>query len=120
MINGQCLFKKTLLDRLLCFVYFNGITLLVRDLYASSFQPIAPFCFLLPLPNCFIRVFTLFPAVLKLLLPLPTSAIPGAANSNKSGTLRVEAEMTLRGFAVPGINCASAASEFPHCRPLPF
>ena len=65
--------KTSFCDRLVCFAAFLGMTLLA-------------IFFLLPLPNCFLSVClpTLFAAVLKFFLPLTTSAISGAANSNKS------------------------------------
>ena len=68
----------------MCFADFVGRTLLACLPYASSFPLIAPFRFLPPLPNCFVRVClpTLFAAVLKIFLPLRTYAIFGAANSN--------------------------------------
>ena len=72
--------KISLRDRLVCFADFVGMTLLAcRTL-------MAPFLFLLPLPNCFLSVClpTLFAAVLKFFLPQTTSASPGTANSNKS------------------------------------
>ena len=64
----------SLRDRLVCFADFVGITL------------VALF-FLLPLPNCFLRVClpTLSAAVLKFFLPLTTFAISGTANLNKTG-----------------------------------
>ena len=60
-------------DQRSCFADFVGTTLL------------AVF-FLLPLPNCFLRVClpTFFAAVLKFFLPLTTSSICGEAKSNKS------------------------------------
>ena len=69
--------KMSLQDRLTCFADFVGMTLLAR-------------LFLLPLPNCFLRVClpTLFAAVLMFFLPLTTSAISGTANSNKSAPRR--------------------------------
>ena len=70
--------------------------------------------FLLLLPSFFLTVFclpTFFAAVLKFFLPLTTSAISGAANSNKSASRRFAAETTqLRknGIAVLPITCTSA------------
>ena len=70
----------SLRDRLICFAYFVGMTVL------------AVF-FLLPLPNCSLKIClpTLFAAVLKLFLPLTTSVISGAANSNMSAPTRFAA-----------------------------
>ena len=75
-------------DQLDCLVDFVGITLLC----------------LLPLPNCFSRVCfpTLFAAVLNHFLPQITSAISGAANSNRSAPMRFTAGMTyLRKKGIP-------------------
>ena len=85
-------------------------------------SPIAPF--LLPLPNCFIRVClpTLFAAVLKFFLPLTTSAISGTANSNKSAPTRFAAGalyLTKNGIAVLPITCASVSNPRPR-RPIPL
>ena len=77
----------SLRDRLVCFADFFGINLL------ACLLPMAPFLFLLPLPNCFLKVClpTLFAAVLNFFLPLTTSAISGTANSNKSALTRFAA-----------------------------
>ena len=98
-------------DRLICFVDFVGKTLLAV-------------LFLLPLPNCFLRVrpSTLFAAVWNIFLPLTTSAISGAANSNKSAPLRFAAEtIYLRKIetAVLAITCAGGPKTRPRCRPIP-
>ena len=92
--------KISLRDRLICFTDFVGLTLL------SLF-------FLLPLPNCFLRVCypTLFAAVLILLLPLTTSTIFDRANSNKSAPTRFAARtiyLRKNGIAVLPITCATA------------
>ena len=67
----------SLRDRL---TFFVGMTLLAV-------------LFLLPLPNCFLKVClpTLFAAVLKFFLRLTTSAYSGTANSNKSAPTRFAA-----------------------------
>ena len=72
--------KMSFRDRVICFADFVGMTVL-------------EVVFLLPLPNCFLKVClpTLFAAVLKLFLLLITSAISGAANSNKSAPTRFAA-----------------------------
>ena len=102
----------SLRDRLICFADFGGKNLL-------------PVFFLLPLPNCFLRACpsTLFAAVLKLFLPLTTSAVSGTANSNKSApTLFAAGTIFLRknGIAVLPITCASAPNPRPRCRPTPL
>ena len=99
--------KMSLRDRLICFADFVGMTLL------------AVF-FLLPIPNCFLRVClpTLLAAVLNFFLPLTTSAISGTANSNKSAPTPFAAgTMYLRkkGVAVLPITCASAPNPRPYC-----
>ncbi len=70
----------SLRDRLICFADFVGLTLLALR-------------FLLPQPNCFLKVClaTLFAAVWIFFLPLTTSAISGTANSNKSAPTRFAA-----------------------------
>ena len=70
----------SLRGRLVCFADFIGMILLAV-------------LFLLPLPNCFPRVCpqTIFAAVWKISLPLTTTAVSGAANSNKSAPTRVAA-----------------------------
>ena len=75
-------------------------------------------------PNCFLRVClpTLFAAVLKIDLPLTTSANFGTANSNKSPPTRFAAgTICLRknGIAVLPITCASAPNPRPRCQPTP-
>ena len=117
--------KMSLRDRLVCFADFVGINLLACLPYASSFPPIAPFLFLLPLPNCFLRVClpTLFAAVLKFFLPLTTTAISGTANFNKSAPTRFAAGTIYsrkNGIAVLPITCASAENPRPRCRPTPL
>ena len=79
--------KMSLRDRLDCLVVFVGMILLCLLLllavlpYASSLLRLPS-----PSPNCFLSVClpTLFAADLKVFLPLITSPISGAANSNKS------------------------------------
>ena len=98
--------NMSLRHRLDCLVYFVGMILLC----------------LLPLPNCFIRVcfLTLFAAVLKDFLPLITSPISGAANSNMSAPMRFAAGTTYlrkKGIAVLAITCARAPNPLPLCLP---
>ena len=71
----------SLRDQLDCLVDFVGMILLAV-------------LFLLPSPNCFFRVCfpTLFSAVFEDFLPLITSPISGAANSNMSASMRFAAE----------------------------
>ena len=72
--------KLCVLDRLVCFAGFVGMTAFAL-------------LFLLPLPNCFLRVClpTLFAAVLILFLPLTTSANSGTAFYDKSAPARLAA-----------------------------
>ena len=103
--------KMSLRDRLICFSDFVEMTLL-------------SVLFLLPLPNCSLKVClpTFFAAVLKFFLPLTTSAISGTANSNKSASTRFAAGtiyLRKNGIAVLPITCASAPSLRPRCRPTP-
>ena len=105
--------KKSLHDRLDCLVDFVGMILL-------CLLPLR-----LPSPNCFLRVFfpTLFAADLNNFLPLKTSPISGAANSNMSAPMRVAAGTTYlrkKGIAVLPITCASAPNPRPRCRPTPL
>ena len=107
----------SLLDRLLCFADFVGMTLL-----AFRFLPPVRLRLPSPSPNCFLRVRlpTLFAAVLKFFLPLTTCAISGTANSNKSAATRfANGTMYLykNGIAVLPITCASAPNPRPRCRP---
>ena len=78
----------SLRDRLDCLVDFVGMILLC--LLPPCRTPSAPFRLQLHSPNCFFRVCfpKLFAADLKDFLPLITSAISGAANSNMSAPLR--------------------------------
>ena len=99
-------------DRLICFAGFVGMTLLAV-------------LFLLLLPNCFVtvRLPTLLAAVLKLFLPLTTSAVSGAANSNMSAPTRFAAGtvyLRKKGYAVLPITCASAPNPRPCCRLMPL
>ena len=101
----ELLVKMSLRDQLVCFAAFVGMTLL------------AVF-FLLPLPNCFSKVcLPLFAAVLKFFLPLTTSGISGAANSNKSAPTRFAAgkmDSRKNGIAVFPI------TESRRCLPIPL
>ena len=78
--------------------------------------------FLLPVPNCFVRVCfpTLFAVVLKDVLPLITSPFSGAANSDMSAPRRLSAGRTYlrrNGIAVLPITCARAPNPHPFCIP---
>ena len=75
--------------------------------------------------NCFLRVCipTFFAAVLKVFLPLTTSAISGTANSNKSTPTRFAAGTICLGknvIAVLALTCGSAPNPHPRCRPTPL
>ena len=100
--------KMSLRDRLDCLVDFFGLILL---------------CLLrLPSPSCFFRVFfpTLFTAVLKDFLPLKTSPISGAANSNMSAPMRFATGTTYlrkKGIVDLPITCARAPNPLPLCLP---
>ena len=93
--------KRSLRDRLDCLVVFVGMNLLaLRFLW-------------LPSPNCFLRVCfpTIFAADLKDFLPLITSPISGAANSNMSAPMHFAAGTTYlrkNGIAEPQIPFPSA------------
>ena len=94
--------KMSLRDRLDCLVEFVGTILLC----------------LLRLRNCFFRVCfpTPFAAVLKDFLPLITSPISGAANSNMSATMSFAAGTTYlrkNGISVLPITCARAPNPLP-------
>ena len=107
----------SLRHRLICFADFVGNTPLACLPYSSTLPPMAPFLFLLQLPNCLLRVClpTLFAAVLKVFLPLATSANSGSANSNQSAPTRFGAEtIFLRkiGIAVLPITCASSPNPY--------
>ena len=117
--------KMSLRDRLDFLVDFVGMILLAVLFllpclsYASSLPPAAPFPFT---QLFFFRVSfpTLFAAVLNLFLPLTTSAISGAANSNKSAPTRFAAGTIYsrkNGIAVLPITCGSAPNPRPRCRP---
>ena len=98
--------KITLRDRLDCLVEFVGMILLC----------------LLPLPNCFLSVClpTLFAADLKDFLPLITSPVSGAANSNMSAPMCFAAgtiNLRKKGIAVLPITCARAPNPLPLCLP---
>ena len=98
--------KMSLLNRLDCLVDFVVMILLC----------------LLPLPRCFFRLCfpTLFAADLKDFLPLITSPISNAANSNKSAPMRFAAGTTYlrkKGIAVLPIPCARASNPLPLCLP---
>ena len=99
----------SLRDRLDCLVDFVGMILLAV-------------LFLLPSPNCFLRVCfpTLSAAVLNFFLPLTTSAISGTAKSNMSAPMRFAAGTTYlrkNGIAVLPISCARAPNPLPLCLP---
>ena len=101
--------KMYLWDWLVCFEDFVRITLLAV-------------LFLLPVNNCFLRVCfpTLLAAVLKIFLPITTSAFVVAENSNKSAPTRFAAgTIYLRkdGTAVLPITFASAPNTRSLCRP---
>ena len=101
--------KMSLRDRLDCLVVFVGMMLLCL---------LPPLSLRLPSPNCFLRVCfpTLFAADLKDFLPLITSPISGAANSNMSAPMRFAAGTTnlrKKGIAVLPITCASALNPLP-------
>ena len=115
--------EMSLRDRLDCSVDFVGMILLCLLLPCSA--PTAPFCRRLPSPICFFRVCfpTLFAADLKDFLPLITSPISGAANSNMSAPMRFAGGTTyLRKHenAVLQITCARAPNPLPLCLPAPL
>ena len=102
-------------DRLGCLVAFVGRILLC--LLPSCRTPTTPFRLRLPLPNCFFKVSfpPLFEANLKDFLPLKTSPISGAANSNMSRPMRFAASPTFlrkNGIAVLPITSARAPNPF--------
>ena len=121
----------SLRDRLDCLVNFAGMILLAVLFllpclpYANSLPPSAHFCLLRvrlrlpsPSPKCFFRVCfpTHFAAVLKIFLPLTTSAIAGTANSNKSAPTRFAAGtiyLRKNGIAVLRITCVRAPNPLP-------
>ena len=110
--------KMSLLHQLIYFADFIRKTLLAWRTI------MAPVLFLLPLPNCFFRVClpTLFAAVLKLFLPLTTSAFFAAANSNMSAPTILQ----LGRYIYAKMNCCSPnnlceCTESPStCRPIPL
>ena len=111
--------KMSFRRRLICFA-----DLVLTNLLACR-TPMAPLLFLLRLHNCFPRVClpTLFAAVLKFFLPLPTSAFSGTANSNVSAPTRFAAGTTYlrkNGIAVLPIICGSAPNSRPRCRQTPL
>ena len=104
--------KMSLRDLLICFADSVGMILLAV-------------LFLLPLPNCFLKVClpTLFAAVLKFFLPPTTTAISGTAISNKSAPTRFAAgtkDLRKNGIAVLPITCACAPNPRLRCRPTPL
>ena len=104
--------ELSLRDRLICVADFVGKTLLAV-------------LFLVPLPNCFLRVClpTLFAVVLNFFLPIITSAISGAVNSNKSAPTRFAAGtiyLRKNGIAVLPIYGGIAPKHRPRCRPIPL
>ena len=99
-------------DQLICFADFLGMILLAA-------------AFLLPLPNCFLRVClpTLFAAVLKFLLPLTTSSISGAVYCHKSAPTRCAAGtiyLRRNENAVLPVICACASNPCPRCQSIPL
>ena len=81
--------------------------------------------FLLPLPNCFLKVClpTIFADLLKFFLPLTTFAISGTAKSNKSAPTSFAAgkiDLRKTGFAFLPLTCANAPNSRPRCRPTPL
>ena len=112
--------KISLRDRLDCLVDFAGIFLL------CLLPPGLPTVRLrLPSTNSFFRVCfpTLFAAHLKDFLPLKTSPIFGAANSNRSAPMRFAARRTYlrkNGKTVLPITCARAPNPLPLCLPTPL
>ena len=117
--------KMSLRDRLDCLVDFVGMILLC--LLPPCRTPTAPFrpstcgsLLRLPSPNCFFRVSftTLFAADLNDFLPLKTSPISDAANSNMSAPMRFAAGTTYlrkKAIAVFPITCARAPNPLPLC-----
>ena len=96
--------KMFLRHQLSCLVDFVGMILLC----------------LLPLPNCFFRVCfpTPFAADLKDFLPVITSPISGAANSNMSAPKRFAAGtiyLRKNGIAFLPITCSRAPNPLPVC-----
>ena len=117
----------SLRDRLDCFADFVGMLLLCllppfklfpcRTLALPTALQLPS-----PSPNCFLRVCfpTLFAAALKDFLPLITSPISGAANSNMSAPMRFAAGTTYlhkKGIAVLPITCAGAQNPLLLCLP---
>ena len=104
--------KMSFRERLICFSDFVGMTLVAV-------------LFLLPKPNFFLEVCltTLLATVLNFVLPVITSAISGAAKSNKSAPMRFAAGMTClgkNGSLVLPITYASEPKPRPLCRPTPL
>ena len=104
--------KMSVRDRLVCFADFVGMILLAV-------------LFLLPLPNCFLKVClpTLFAAVLEFNLSLTTSASSSAAIFNKSATTGFAAGticLRTNGVAILPRIYASAPNPRPRCRPKPL
>ena len=102
----------SLRDLLICFENFVGMSLLALF-------------FLLPLPNCFLKVClpTLFATILKFFLPLTTSVFSGTANSNKSASTRFAAGTKFlreNVIAVLPKSCAGLSNPRPRCRPTPL
>ena len=82
--------ERSLQVPLVFFADFVGVTRLTYHPYASPFPFIAPFYFLLPISNCFLKVWrpTLFAAVMKYFLSQITPAISGSADSNRPAPTR--------------------------------
>ena len=92
----------SLRDQLDCSVDFVGMILICSK----------------PLPNCFFKVCfpTLFAAVLKVLLPLITSPISGAANSKMSAPMHFATGTTYlrkKGVEVLPVTIARASNPIP-------
>ena len=107
--------KMSLRDRLDCLVDFVGMILLCSLTPVRLQLPS-------PSPNCFFKVFfpTFFAAVSKVFLPLITSPISGAANSNMSTPMHFAAGTTYlrkKGIAFLPITCARAPNPLPLCLP---
>ena len=94
--------RTSLREQLVCLVKFVGMILLCLQ----------------PLPICFLRICfpTLSAAVSIDFLPLKTSPISGASNSNMSAPMRFAAGTTnlrKKGIAVLPITCARAPNPLP-------
>ena len=107
-------------DRLDCLVDLVGMIFLCFLLACRTFALPTALRLPSPSPSCFLRVCFLFEADLKVFLPLITSPISGAANSNKSAPTRFAAGTTYlgkKGIAVLPVTCARAPNPLPLCLP---